>query len=148
MNKIKLTLKLREDCPPHLFITQIKKLMEKDKSLHKDMKNLLLYLKKTKQSYVPLSHVQEVIIDFDKFLNFQRGIEPQISAWVRKEMDEEEKEDYKENPKKYLKGLLNLYNSMGYDFYNQEEVTEEFIESLIKITEPSKKNKMRFLKKK
>lgn len=148
MKPIKLTLKLRKDSPPHLYVRNIKKLMEKDKSLHKDMKNLLLYLRKTKQSYIPLSHVQEVVIDFNIFTNFQRGVEPQVSAWVRKEMDEEEKEDYKEDPKKYLKGLLNLYNSMGYDFYNQEEVKKEFIDSLLKITEPSKKNKMRFLKKK
>ena len=143
-----MTLKLRSDSPPHLFVSQIKEMMEKDKTLHKDMKNILLYLRKSKQAFIPLSHTQELVIDLENFRSFQRGIEPQISAWIMKEMDEEEIEDYKEDNVKYLKGVLNLYEKMGYDFFNQEEVDEEYMKSLVKITTPSiGKNKMRFRKK-
>jgi hypothetical protein len=148
MKPTKITLKLRADCPPHLFVSQIKKLMDKDQTLHKDMKSMLLYLKKSKQGFIPLSHVQEVIVDFENKRNFQRGIEPQVSAWIRKDMDKEEVEDFKNDSKDYYRGVLNLYKNMGYDFFDEEEVSEEYIQSLVKITKPSKgRNKMRFKKK-
>lgn len=148
MKPIKLTLKLRADSPPHLYISKVKELMINDKELHKDMKNLLLYLKKTRQSYVPLSHTQEVILDLDNHRHFERGVEPQVSAWIMKEMDPEEIEEYTEDDKKYFEEILNYYNKIGYDFFNKEDVDNETIESLVKITKPAKgKNKMRFKRK-
>src|SRR6056297_1705075 len=146
MNPIKLTLKLKKNNPPHLFISKIKELIEEDKSLHKDMKNLLLYLKKTKQTHVPLSHTQEVIIDFDNYINFQRGIEPQVSAWIKKEMSEEEKEDYDKSKDSYFLETLNLYEKMGYELTNKEKISEEYLEDLYKITEQKKKGGKSFLK--
>ena len=141
-------LQLKEDSPPHLFISQIKEMILKDNYLSKDMKNLLLYLKKTKQSYIPLSESQELVIDFENFRSFQRGVKPQISAWVRKEMDDKEKEDYQINPKKYLKEVLEMYKAWGYEIIHNHEVEKDFVESLVKVTEPSKgRNKMRFMRK-
>lgn len=146
METTKLIFKLRKDCPPHLFISQIKDMIEKDKSLHKDMKNLLLYLKKTKQTHVPLSYTQEVVIDFDNYVNFQRGIEPQVSAWIKKEMDDEEKQDYNKNVENYFYSILDLYDKMGYELVNKENVSEEFLKDLYKITEQKKKGGKSFLK--
>lgn len=139
MKPLRLILKLKEGHPPHLFISQIKEIILKDKSLHKDMKNLLLFLKKTKQTHIPLSETQELVIDFDNYRSFQRGVKPKISAWIRKEMDTEEIEDYNLDKKGYLKGVLNLYDSMGYEFYNQQEIDQDFLNKLVQITEPKKK---------
>lgn len=147
MKNIKITLKLKDNAQPHLFVSQIKELIKNDKSLHKDMKNLLLYLKKSRQGYIPLSTIQEVVIDFNELVNFQRGIEPRISAWVKKEASEEEREEFKTNPKIYLKNVLHLYEAMGYDFYNQEEVDNEFIKKLHEITTQKNKNGKSFLRK-
>jgi len=139
MKPFKITLKLRETSAPHLYIDQLKKQMEDDKYLHPMMKGALLTMKKARMPFIRLAQVKEIVIVPSNHLHYERATEPTIHAWSKIEWTKEEIEEYNKDHKKYLKQILEVYDLWGYDFFNQEDQSEEEIAKLEKITQKKKK---------
>jgi len=142
MKPFKITLKLREDAAPHLYIHQLKKQMEDDNYLHPMMKGALLTLKKARMPFIRLAQTKEIVLVPNKHMHFERATEPEIHAWGKVEWTEEEIESFEKNPKDYIKQILKVYDLWGYEFFNEEEQSEEEIEKLEKLCKKKdKKNK-------
>lgn len=130
MKNFKLTLKLRETSNPHLYINDIKNLIKNDKTLSPIMKNYLSFLKKARVPYIRLASEGELVVSPEQHLHFQRSLNPSITPWNRGDWTKEEIEDYEKDKKAYIKYVLNSYQEMGYDFFNQIEISDEEIEKL------------------
>jgi len=141
MKPFKITLKLNEEASPHLYLRRINELITEDKYLHPMLKGLLLTLKKARMPYVRLSLEKELVIAPDLNCHFERAIQPEARAWGRINWEEEEIEEYKENPKKYIKNVLELQKKIGYDFFDKKDVEESEIEELLELTKLKKKYK-------
>lgn len=141
MKPFKVTLTLSEEASPHLYVRQIKELMNEDGYLHPMLKTLLQALKKARMPYVRLSLEKELVIVPEMHCHFERAISPEARAWGKIDWTEEEIEEYEADPKKYIKEVLEMQKSIGYDFSASTEQTEEEIEDLIKITKKKDKKK-------
>lgn len=130
---VRFTLKLKEGKSPHLYVSQIAKLMEGDKTLHPMMKRTLLMLKKTRTPYIFLSTKREIIIDEDNLRHFERAVEPRPSAWIVTYWSDEEVEQHNEDPDAHLKAFMNMMEGLGYEFFNAVKCSHDYmvtIESL------------------
>lgn len=135
----KIMLKLKSDAKPHLYIDQIKAMMEGDTYLHPQMKNMLLVLKKSRMPFLRLATLKELIWYGEKFMHFERALSPDVTAFFKIDWSEEEKKQYIESPEKYLNYVLDNYKKLGYEISSMEDYGIEGCEQLIKSTEGKKK---------
>ena len=147
MKPFKITLKLNSEASPHLYVRQINDLIKKDGYIHPMLKNLLQMLKKARMPYARLSLEKELVISPDLHCHFERALSPDISAWGKIEWTEEEISEFEENPKKYIKEVLNLQENIGYDFFGKKDVEEKEIEELLELTK-KKEQKTKWWQKK
>lgn len=136
---MKLTMKLRDSSPPHLYLDQIKRLIKEDKKIHPMMEGALKMMKKAKAPFIQLATRKEIVFVPEKYMHFERAVEPTTGGFVRVDWSEEEKQEYDNAPQQFFKDILNFYDKLGYDFYDKENYKDEQVEELIKITEPKKK---------
>jgi cytochrome c2 len=73
--------------------------------------------------------------------HFERSIKPEPKPWSKIEWEEDEIKEFEENPKKYIKTILELQNKIGYDFFDKKDVDEKEIEELLVLTKLKKKAK-------
>lgn len=128
----RVSLKLKEGAQPHIFTTQLKKLMENDTSLHPMMNKTLKLLKKTRTPYIALSTLREVVFDFPNLRHFDRSAEP-MRNWVCILWSKEEEADYKKNPEGYLRNVLKFYKTLGYELYDSNPCKADYIETLVDV---------------
>lgn len=129
----RISLKLEEGKSPHLFISQIKEIMKEDSSLHPMMEKTLKLLKKTRTPYIMLARLRELVVDPQNLRHFDRSADPK-GAWVCTLWSEEEIQQYKENPDAHLKAMFNLFEKMGYEFFDSQPCTTDYIKMLEDIT--------------
>jgi hypothetical protein len=129
----RVSLKLKEGKSPHLFIEQIKQMMSEDTSLHPMMEKTLKMLKKTRTPYIMLSRLRELVVDPENFRHFDRSADPKrdfvCTLWSKEEITQ-----YKEDPDAHIKAMFNLFEKMGYEFYDSKECTHEYIKQLENMT--------------
>ena len=138
----RVTLKLKEGSPPHLFTTQLKKLMEEDTSLHPMMHRTLKLLKKTRTPYIKLSLLREVVFDFNGFRHFDRSAEPR-GNWVCTLWSVEEVNDFTSDPEEYVRTVLKFFKVLGYDLYDSKICTPDYIVSLSELTSKQIESQMK-----
>jgi len=141
MKPFKITLKLNPEASPHLYLRRINELIAEDEYLHPMLKGLLLTLKKARMPFVRLSSEKEMVISPDLHSHFERAIAPEARAWSKIEWQEDEIEEFEEDPKKYIKAVLELQKKFGYDFFDKKDVDEKEIEELLEATKLKKKDK-------
>jgi predicted HAD superfamily phosphohydrolase len=132
-NAFRVTLKLKEGNSPHIYIKQLKAFMEDDVSLHPMMNKTLKLLKKTKTPYIMLSTIREVVFDIPNLRHFDRSADPR-GAWVCTLWSKDEIKDFKENPEEYLKTVLKFFKALGYELYDSEVCSTNYIDSLQELT--------------
>jgi len=128
----RVSLKLKEGAQPHVYTTQLKKLMEDDTALHPMMHRTLKLLKKTRTPYIQLSTLREVVFDFPNLRHFDRSAEP-MKNWVCTLWSEDEVEDFQSDPEEYLRTVLKFYKLLGYELYDSNPCKEDYIETLVDI---------------
>jgi hypothetical protein len=141
MKPFKITLKLNEEASPHLYVRRINQLIAEDEYLHPMLKGLLLTLKKARMPYVRLSSEKEMVISPDLHCHFERAIQPEARPWGKIKWEEDEIQEFEDNPKKYIKNVLELQKKIGYDFFDKMDVDEKEIEELLVLTKLKKKAK-------
>jgi hypothetical protein len=129
----RVSLKLKEGKSPHLYLNQIQVLMKDDTSLHPLMKKTLLMLKKTRTPYIMLAKLREVVIDPINFRHFDRNAEPK-GPWVCTLWSEEEIRQAKKDLKEHIKSVFNLFEGLGYEFYDSKEVSPDYMQMLEDLT--------------
>lgn len=129
----RLSLKLKEGKSPHLYITQLKEIMKEDTSLHPMMEKTLLMLKKTRTPYIMLSTLREIVVDPLNFRHFDRSAQPN-GAWVCTIWSEEEIKQHKQNPKEHIKAMTKMFEALGYETFNFQEVSLEYLKMLEGLT--------------
>jgi hypothetical protein len=129
----RISLKLVEGKSLHLYTIQIKQIMANDTSLHPMMERTLKMLKKTRTPYVMLSSLREVVIDPLNFRHFDRSAEPK-GDWVCTLWSEQEMKEHIANPDEHLKAILRMFQKIGYDLYDSQVVTSEYIKTLEDLT--------------
>jgi hypothetical protein len=129
----RVSLKLQEGKPQHLFIQQIQEIMKDDISLHPMMEKTLKMLKKTRTPYIMLAHLRELVVDAANFRHFERSAKPR-GAWVCTLWSSEEIEQYKNDPEGHIKAMFNLFEKLGYEFYDTKECTIEYLKMLEDLT--------------
>lgn len=128
----RVSLKLKDGAQPHIYTSQLKKLMEDDTSLHPMMNRTLKLLKKTRTPYIRLSRLREVVFDFPNLRHFDRSADP-MRNWVCTLWSEDEVADYKENPEEYLRTVLKFYKKMGYELFDSNPCKPDYIEMLVDV---------------
>jgi hypothetical protein len=141
MKPFKITLNLNPEASPHLYIRRINGLIAEDEYLHPMLKGLLLTLKKARMPFVRLSLEKEMVISPDLHCHFERAIKPEARPWGKIMWEEDEIKEFEENPKKYIKAVLELQKKIGYDFFDKKDVDTEEIEELLELTKLKKKAK-------
>ena len=141
MKPFKLTLKLNPEASPHLYVRRINELIAEDNYLHPMLKGLLLTLKKARMPFIRLSAEKELAIYPEEYCHFERAISPEAKAWGRIDWEEDEIEEFKANPKQYIKNVLKLQEKFGYDFFNKEDMSAEDINELLELTKKKVKKK-------
>lgn len=129
----RLSLKLKEGKSPHLYITQLKEIMKEDTSLHPMMEKTLLMLKKTRTPYIMLSTLREMVIDPLNFRHFDRSANPN-GAWICTVWSEEEAKQHRENPEEHIKAMTKMFEALGYELFNFQEVSMEYLKMLEDLT--------------
>ncbi len=128
----RVSLKLRDGAQPHLYTTQLKKLMEDDTSLHPMMNRTLQLLKKTRTPYITLSRLREVVFDCPNLRHFDRSADP-MRNWVCTLWSEEEVKDFKSDKEEYIRTVLKFFKLLGYDLYDSNVCKEDYIEMLVDV---------------
>lgn len=128
----RVSMKLKEGRQPHLFVTQLQAIMKNDTSLHPMMSRTLKMLKKTRTPYIMLATLREVVFDPINFRHFDRSAEPR-GNWVVTMWSESEIADYLKNPEEYVKAALHLFESLGYELFDSQPVTTEYVNSLSEL---------------
>jgi len=128
----RVSLKLREGAQPHLYTSQLKKMMEDDVALHPMMNRTLKMLKKTRTPYIKLSMKREVVFDCPNLRHFDRSADP-MRNWICTLWSEEEVKDFKSDKEEYIRTVLKFFKLLGYDLYDSKVCTEEYIETLVDI---------------
>jgi len=129
----RISLKLKEGKSPHVYLPQLKVLMEEDTSLHPMMEKTLKLLKKTKTPYIMLSMLREVVIDSINFRHFDRSADPR-GDWVCTLWSEDEIKQHQNDSEGHVKAMLNMFEKLGYEFYDSKEVSEEYLRTLENLT--------------
>lgn len=129
----RVSLKLKEGKAPHLYVAQLKVLMEEDTSLHPMMAKTLKMLKKTRTPFIMLAELREVVVDPLNLRHFDRSAEPR-GDWVCTMWSEEEIKQHNEDPEGHIKAMFNLFEKLGYEFYDSKECTQEYMKMLEDLT--------------
>lgn len=134
MKPIRFSLKLKEGKAPHLYISDIKKLIENDKTLHPQMEQTLKLLKKRRQPFIELATLKELVFDVKNYRHFERSIEPRKIGWLKTYWSIEEQEQCDKDPEAHVKFILQSMEKIGYEFFNPVQCTDDFIEYLESMT--------------
>jgi len=129
----RLSLKLKEGKSPHIYVSQLKVLMEDDTSLHPMMEKTLKMLRKTKTPFIILATIREVVIDSENFRHFDRSADPR-GDWVCTLWSEEEIKEHKKDAEGHIKAMLHLFESLGYEFFDSKEVSLDYLKTLEDMT--------------
>jgi hypothetical protein len=129
----RVSLKLKEGAPPHIYTPQLKKFMEDDTSLHPMMNRTLKLLKKTHTPYIQLSMLREVVFDCPNLRHFDRSADP-VGNWVCTLWAPEEVEDYKKNPEEYIRIVLKFFKLLGYELYDSSICKPDYMAMLQDVT--------------
>jgi len=129
----RISLKLKDGKSPHVYINQIKAIMENDTELHPMMAKTLKLLKKTRQPYILLANLREVVVDPLNLRHFDRSAEPR-GNWVCTLWSEDEIKQHKKDPEGHIKAMFHLFESLGYEFYDTKEVSSDYILMLEDLT--------------
>jgi hypothetical protein len=130
MPPIRFSMKLKEGAAPHMYVIQLKKIMEEDKELHPMMARTLKMLKKTRTPFIMLSMKREIVIDGDNFRHFERSAEPQAGAWIITYWSDDEIKQHKEDAEGHLKAFMKMMESLGYEFFNSNVCSIDYIKTL------------------
>jgi hypothetical protein len=130
----KYTFKLKADASPHMYVNDIKRMIDEDGYLHPMMKNVLLLLKKTRMPYVILATQKEVVFVPESFFHFERAIEPTLTEWVKVKWCEEEKQAIRDDAKKFFSDMLGSYKKLGYEISEKINIPQEELDTLNKLT--------------
>ncbi len=130
---LRVSLRLQEGKSPHLFIQQIKEMMSEDTSLHPMMEKTLKMLKKTRTPYIMLARLRELVVDPQNLRHFDRSADPK-GAWVCTLWSEEEIKQYKKDPDAHIKAMFNLFEKMGYEFFDSQECGKDYLKMLEDMT--------------
>ena len=128
----RISLKLAEGKSPHIYLVQLQKMMKDDTSLHPMMARTLKLLKKTRTPFIMLATLREIVIDPVNFRHFDRSAEPK-GDWVCTLWSNEEMKEHETNPEGHIKAMLNLFTSLGYDLYNSQPITADYLKTLEEI---------------
>jgi hypothetical protein len=129
----RVSLKLKEGAPPHLYTTQLKQYMKDDTSLHPMMKRTLKMLKKTRTPYIKLSFLREVVFDCPRLRHFDRSADPR-GNWVCTLWSDGEIEDFKKNPEEYIRTVLKFFKLLGYELYDSNVCKQDYLDMLQDVT--------------
>jgi hypothetical protein len=128
---IKFILTLKTTSSPHLYLDQLKKLIEKDEYILPATRGYLNYMKKSKRSYIPLPLQSEVIISSKHRCNLTRGLSPQLTEFNKMEWTFADQSRWDRNENNFLSDIKKLYIEMGYEI-KEEEIKDEVIEGIVK----------------
>jgi len=128
----RVSLKLKDGAQPHVYVTQLKKLMEDDTALHPMMNRTLKLLKRTRTPYIQLSKLREVVFDFPNLRHFDRSADP-MKNWVCTLWSPEEVEDYNKDKEEYLRTVLKFFKLLGYELYDSNPCKDDYIEMLVDV---------------
>jgi len=131
----RISLKLKEGKSPHLYVSQLKVMMENDTSLHPMMKRTLLMLKKTRTPFILLAKTREVVIDPLNSRHFDRSVEPR-GTWICTMWSEEELKEHTKDSQGHIRAILKLFESLGYELYDSQPCSVDYIEMLEDVTSP------------
>jgi hypothetical protein len=134
LEPFRVSLKLKEGKSPHLFITQIKEIMDEDTSLHPMMERTLKLLKRTRTPFVMLATVRELVVDPINLRHFERSAQPRKGAWVCTLWSEEEVKQHKQDPEGHIKAMFNLFEKLGYEFYDTQKCNADYLKMLEDLT--------------
>lgn len=147
MNPIRFKIKLRDNERPDVSILTIKKMMENDNYIHPSMERTLKLIKKTRQPYIRLPLIKEMVLNLDEHVYYERSIKPENKPWVRWELDEHEIADYENDKEGFVKRVQEMYSKyLKSDFYDVENVPLEEIELIEKVTQKKKNEKGKDIK--
>ena len=135
----RIIMRLSSNAKPHIYIHEIKALMEGDTYLHPQMKAMLLMMKKSRAPFLRLATIKEIILYPEKSMHFERVIQPELTGYFRIEWSPEEIIKYKADPKAYTENVLVNYKKMGYDFDTPADMPLAEVQKIENITEPKKK---------
>lgn len=138
----RITLKLKEGNSPHIYITQLKQFMKDDTSLHPMMNKTLKLLKKTRTPYIVLSKLREVVFDAPNLRHFDRSADP-AGSWVCTLWSIDEVKDFSENPEEYIRTVLKFFKTLGYELYDSQLCSTDYIESLHELTSKQIENQIK-----
>ncbi|MCK9430207.1 MAG: hypothetical protein M0R17_09410 [Candidatus Omnitrophica bacterium] len=137
----RVSLKLKEGKSPHIYLTQLKVLMEEDTSLHPMMYKTLQLLKKTRTPFIMLATLREIVIDPLNFRHFDRSAEPR-GDWVCTLWSKEEIKEHKQDAEGHIKAMFKMFEALGYEFYDSKECSQEYIRMLEDLTSKQIENQM------
>jgi len=130
----RVSLKLKEGKAPHLYLVQLQSIMDEDTSLHPMMEKTLKLLKKTKTPYIVLAKLREVVIDPINFRHFDRSADPK-GPWLCTLWSKEEIAQHKKDSQNHIKAVFDLFNKLGYDFYDSQPCNPDYMQMLEGLTE-------------
>lgn len=137
----RIIMKLASTAKPHIYITEIKALMEGDTYLHPQMKSMLLMLKKSRVPFLRLATIKEIILYPEKSMHFERVIQPELTGYFRIEWSPEERKKYAADPTSYTENILVNYKRMGYLFDTPSDMPLADVEAIEKATQVKEKKK-------
>ncbi len=139
MKPVKFMIKLRDGERPDVSVLTIKKMIENDTYVHPAMERTLKLLKKTRQAYIRLPILKEMILDLDNHVTYEHPIKPENNAWTRNDLCPEEITDYEKDPDGYIKRIQEMYEKyLKSSFYDLQDVTQEELDRVDRLTKTKK----------
>jgi len=129
----RISLRLKEGASPHVYITTLKTIMANDTELHPMMERTLKLLKKTRTPFIKLSTLRELVFDGLNLRHYDRSAEPK-GNWVCTFWSEEEINDFNSNPELYVKTVLKFFIKLGYDLYDSNMCSADYLKMLEDVT--------------
>lgn len=132
MENRKIVFRLKYGAKPHLFITDIKVLIEEDGYLSENMRKVLLLMKKSRMPYIILGTIKELVVCENKQVNLDRALQPSLTGFTKTNWSENDKKSFKEGRAQFYVNVMKLYDRLGYEKVDEQLVDDKAIEEILK----------------
>lgn len=132
---VRFSLQLRPGASRHLYVHQIKRMIQDNKTLHPGMAKTLKMLRKARKSFIELAPLKEIIIDGMNYCHYERSVakkdtegkltEGRHTGWLKTYWCKEERVSFDKDAKVHIGNILQEMQDLGYEFFDKKVIDIE-----------------------
>ena len=132
---VRFSLQLRQGASRHLYVHQIKRMIQDNETLHPGMTKTLKMMRKARKAFIELAPLKEIVIDGMNYCHYERSVakkddkgkltEGRHTGWLKTYWCKEERLSFDKDAQKHMENILLEMVGLGYEFFNRKVIDTE-----------------------